>query len=75
MQVLISVMLRYIHETFNLGPLIKIDISIQLVDCSIVYYVSVIEYVLVQVRGSIFLIDFYIIDMEDDKYLIHRPFS
>ena len=61
MQVLISVMLRYIHETFHL------------VNCSFVYSISVIADVLGQVTGLIFLVDFYIIDMEDDKYPNSSP--
>jgi hypothetical protein len=63
----ISVILRYIYETFNLSPLTKTGIIILYTDHSFVYPISVLENVLLQVKGLVFPVDFYIFYKKNDK--------
>ncbi|XP_043808348.1 probable sucrose-phosphate synthase 1 [Manihot esculenta] len=64
----------------SLGPLKQTEVTLQLADRSIIYPKGVLEDVLVQVEKLIFLIDFFILDMEDNNssnstdFLLGRPF-
>ena len=76
----INVMPYSIYCSLNLGPLKEIDVVIQLADRSNIYPRGVVEDVLVQVNELVFLVEFYIIDMEDEAsynptlILLGRPF-
>ncbi|XP_026423252.1 uncharacterized protein LOC113319194 [Papaver somniferum] len=61
----INVMPTSIYDALNLGPLKKTSIVIQLADRSNVYSKGIVEDVLVQVKGLIFPVDFYVLDMSD----------
>ena len=61
-------MLYSLYETLKLGPLREISIVIQLADRSNTYPRGVIEDVLVEVDKLVFPADFYVIDMNHDKY-------
>jgi hypothetical protein len=49
----ISVMPKYVYDSFNLKPLIKTSIVIQLVDCTFVYPLGVIKDVLVKIDSLV----------------------
>ena len=78
----ISVMPEHVYDSFSLEPLIKTSIVIQLVNCSFVYLLGVIEDVLVKINSLVIPCDFYILDMECDScdssnnttILFGRPF-
>jgi hypothetical protein len=76
----INVMPLSIFTSLNVGPLKETGVVIQLADRSIVHPEGVLEDVLLQVKNLIFPVDFYILDMEDDKssnssdVLLGRPF-
>ena len=69
-----------IYDSLNLGPLKEISVVIELVDCTSVYPKGVLYDVLVQVDDLIFLVDFYILDIQDGystlstSLLLGRPF-
>ncbi|KAJ9182699.1 hypothetical protein P3X46_006662 [Hevea brasiliensis] len=65
----INVMSNSVFQTLNLGPLKETSVIIQLADRSNAYRLGVVDDVLVQVGGLIFLTDFYMLDMEDDSPL------
>lgn len=76
----INVILISIYSKLNTGQLKEMGVIIQLVDKSIVYPEGVLEDVLVQVNNLISSVDFYVLDLEDDKsqnffdLLLGRPF-
>ena len=76
----INVMPYSIFSSLNLGPLEETGVVIQLADRSNIYPRGVVENVLVQVDELVFLVDFYIIDMEDEvscnptPIFLGRPF-
>jgi len=78
----ISVMPKYVYDSFSLEPLNKTSIVIQLTDRSFVYPLGVIEDVLVKIDSLVIPCDFYILDMEHDScdssnstpILFGRPF-
>ncbi|KAJ9169980.1 hypothetical protein P3X46_018117 [Hevea brasiliensis] len=77
----INVMSNSVFQTLNLGPLKETSVIIQLADRSNPYPLGVVEDVLVHVEELIFLVDFYIMDMEDSVptsksalILFRRPF-
>ena len=63
----INFMSLSIYFSSNLDPLKEAEIVIQLANRSNSYPKGVLEDVLVQVEGLIFLVDIYIVNMEDDK--------
>jgi hypothetical protein len=63
----ISVILKHVHDSINLEPLIKTSILIQLTHHSFVYPLGVIEDVLVKINSLVIPRDFYILDMERDS--------
>ena len=76
----INVMPLSIYKVLNLGTLKETRVVIQLADRSNAYPEGIVEDVLVIINELIFLVDFYIIDM-DDKFasnsshiLLGRPF-
>jgi len=76
----INVMPYSIYTSMNLGELKNDGVIIQLADRSNAYPKGVLEDVLVQVNHLIFLVDFYVLEMEDSAYssslpiLLGRPF-
>ncbi|XP_071918967.1 uncharacterized protein [Coffea arabica] len=63
----INVMPKSIYDFQNLGPLKETKVIIQLADRIFAYPDGVVEDVLVQVDGLIFLADFYVFYMDDDN--------
>ncbi|RDY00919.1 hypothetical protein CR513_15833, partial [Mucuna pruriens] len=55
-----------IYKSLNIGDLERTAMTIQLANRSIVQLLGVLEDVLVQVIDLIFLVDFYVLDMEDE---------
>ncbi|CAN6677808.1 unnamed protein product [Malus baccata var. baccata] len=76
----INVMPYSIYASMNLGELKNDGVIIQLADRSNAYPKGVLEDVLVQVDNLIFLVDFYVLEMEDSPnvtplpILLGRPF-
>ena len=76
----INVMPYSIYASMNLGELKNDGVIIQLADRSNAYPKGVLEDVLVQVNHLIFLVDFYVLEMEDSAHstrlpiLLGRPF-
>ena len=76
----INVMSYSIYTSLNLGPIEETGVIIQLADRSNVCPRGVVEDVLVQVNELVFLVDFYVLDMEDEAsysptpILLCRPF-
>ena len=60
----ISIMPKHVYDIFSLEPLIKTSITIQLVNCSFVYQLGVIEDVLVKIHSLVIPCDCYILDIE-----------
>ncbi|XP_071916239.1 uncharacterized protein [Coffea arabica] len=69
----INVMLKTIYASLNLGPLKGMGIIIQLADRTNAYPEGLVEDVLVQVNELVFLADFYVLDMGDEKTLNPSP--
>ncbi|XP_019178790.1 PREDICTED: uncharacterized protein LOC109173896 [Ipomoea nil] len=76
----INVMPFSIYQALNINSLQETKIVVQLADRSCVHPVGVVEYVLVQVNGLVFPVDFYVLKMNDDAIdqstpiLLGRPF-
>ncbi|XP_068638474.1 uncharacterized protein [Aristolochia californica] len=74
----INVMPYSIYASLKLGPLNKTGVVIQLADKSNAYPKGLVDDVLLKVNDFIFLIDFYVLDMENDDtnalILLGRPF-
>ncbi|KAK8976403.1 hypothetical protein V6N11_013539 [Hibiscus sabdariffa] len=76
----INVMPLSVYNTPSTDPLKETRVTIQLADRSIIYPEEVLENILVQVSELIFPVDFYVIDMENDRantspeILLGRPF-
>ncbi|XP_027158126.1 uncharacterized protein LOC113759750 [Coffea eugenioides] len=76
----INVMPKIIYASLNLGPLKETAIIIQLTDRTNAYPEELVVDVLIQVNELVFPIDFYILDMGDEKslnllpILLGRPF-
>ncbi|RDY09848.1 hypothetical protein CR513_05707, partial [Mucuna pruriens] len=76
----INVMPTSIYQALNFGDLEPTGMTIQLENRSIVQPLGVLEDVLVQVNELIFLVDFYVLDMEDETsekeptLILGRPF-
>ncbi|RDX69798.1 hypothetical protein CR513_51032, partial [Mucuna pruriens] len=62
----INVMPTSIYKSLNFGDLKPTRMTIQLANRSVVQPLGVLEDVLVQVNELIFLVDFYVLDMEDE---------
>nr|XP_027122312.1 uncharacterized protein LOC113739281 [Coffea arabica] len=69
----INVMPKIIYTSLNLGPLKGTGIIIQLADRTNAYPEGLVEDVLVQVNELVFPIDFYILDMGDERALNPSP--
>ena len=66
-----------IFQKLGLGEVKPTTISLQMTDCSLTYLLSVIEDVLVKVDKFIFLENFIILDIEEDReipIILGRPF-
>ncbi|XP_021599732.1 uncharacterized protein LOC110605449 [Manihot esculenta] len=76
----INVMPLFIYQSLNVDPLKETGVVIQLADRSVIYPEGVLENVLIQVDNLVFLANFYIVHMDDDKssntsdLLLGRPF-
>lgn len=76
----INVMPLSIYKSLNASALKKARVIIQLANQSVVHPKGVLENILVQVSELVFLADFYVLDMEEDKscnssnILLGRPF-
>jgi hypothetical protein len=55
-----------IYKVLNLGPLKETRVIIQMADRSNSYPGGVVEDVLIRINELIFVMDFYIIDMDDE---------
>ena len=62
----INLMPLSIFWKLGLGEVKPITISLQMADCSLTYSRGVIEDVLVKVDTFIFLVDFVVLDIEED---------
>ena len=70
-------MLLSILQKLGLGEPKPMNVSLQLANRSITYPSGILEYVLVKVDKFIFLVDFIILDMEEDhevSLILGRPF-
>ena len=65
----INVMRTIIYASLNIGPLKGTSIIIQLADRTNAYPEELVEDVLVQVNELVFLSDFYVLNMGDEKSL------
>ena len=68
-----------IYKSLNVGSLKETVVIIQLVDRSNIYPEEVLEDVLMQMNGLIFLVDFYVLNMEGNDsshqlIVFGRPF-
>ena len=73
----INLMSLSVVKRLNLGEPTHIALSFQMVDCSLIYPQGIIEDMLVKVEKLIFLVDFVVLDMEEDKeapLILGRPF-
>ncbi|XP_022880870.1 uncharacterized protein LOC111398167 [Olea europaea var. sylvestris] len=73
----INLMPLSLFRELGLGKLKPTPVTLQLVDSSIKYPRKIIENILVKVDKFIFLVDFVILDMEEDKdvpLILGRPF-
>ncbi|RDX96702.1 hypothetical protein CR513_20611, partial [Mucuna pruriens] len=76
----INVMPTSIYKALNFGDLEPTRMTIQLANRSIVQPLGILEDILVQVNELIFPADFYVLDMEDEKFgkestlILGRPF-
>ena len=73
----INLMPLSVVQRLNLGELTLTTITLQMADRSMAQPEGILEYVLVKVRKFIFLVDFVIIQMEEDTQiplLLGRPF-
>ncbi|RDY09992.1 hypothetical protein CR513_05551, partial [Mucuna pruriens] len=76
----INVMPASIYRSLNFGDLEPTGMTIQLANRRIVQPLGVLEDVLVQINELIFLVDFYVLDMEDEAsgkestLILGRPF-
>ena len=61
----INVIPYFIYKSLKFSPLKEIDVIIWLINWFNTYLEMVVEDILVHVIGLIFLIDFYILNMED----------
>ena len=61
----------------NLGEIIAKTLSLQMADRSLTFLKAIIEDVLVKVDRFFFLVDFVVLDMEEDRearVILGRPF-
>ena len=66
-----------IFKTLSLGEARSITVTLQLADRSLTYPRGMVEDVLLKVDKFIFLVEFIILDMEEDKeipIMLRRPF-
>ncbi|RDX74140.1 Retrovirus-related Pol polyprotein from transposon 17.6, partial [Mucuna pruriens] len=76
----INIMPTFIYRSLNLGDLEPTGMVIQLINRSVMQPLGVLKDVLVQVNELIFLVDFYVPDMEDEPsgegsaLILGRPF-
>ena len=73
----INLMPLSVVKRLSLGELIPTTMSLQIADKSMAQPEGILEDVLVKVRKFIFLVDFIVIDIEEDKQiplLLGRPF-
>ncbi|XP_023769232.1 uncharacterized protein LOC111917820 [Lactuca sativa] len=76
----INIMPYSVYELLNVGPLRETGVIISLADKSSVFPRGVLEDVLVQVNQLVFLVDFYVIDLDEQVssksviILLGRPF-
>ncbi|XP_062114225.1 uncharacterized protein LOC133825276 [Humulus lupulus] len=73
----INLMPLSIFRKLNLGEVTPTTISLQLADRSLTYPRGIIEDVLVKIDRFIFLVDFVVLDMEEDQeilIILGRPF-
>ena len=73
----INLMSLLVVKKFNLGELTPTTLSLQMVDTSLTFPKGIIEDVLVKVDKFICLVDFIVLDMEEDKeapLILGRPF-
>ncbi|XP_062116646.1 uncharacterized protein LOC133830643 [Humulus lupulus] len=66
----INLMPLSIFRKLNLGEVTLTTISLQLADCSLTYPRGIIEDVLVKIDRFIFLVDFVVLDMEEDHEIM-----
>ena len=62
----INLMPLSVVKKLNLGQLTPTALSLQMVDCLLTYPKGIVEDVLVKIDKFIFLVDFLVLDMEED---------
>jgi len=73
----INLMPFFVFRKLGLGEVKPTTVSLQLADRSVKYLLGVIEDVLVKVKNFIFLVDFIMLDVEEDRevpFILGRPF-
>ena len=73
----INLMPLSIVKRLSLGELTPTSMTLQMEDITLAQLEGILEYVLIKVGKFIFLIDFVVIDIEEDKQvplLLGRPF-
>ncbi|KAL8535814.1 hypothetical protein ACS0TY_011450 [Phlomoides rotata] len=74
---IINLMPRSLFKTLGLGELKPTTMNLQLADRTVTYPRGIVENVLVKVDKFIFLVDFVVLDMVEDKaipLILERPF-
>ena len=73
----INLMPLFVIKRLSLGELTPITMTLQMVDRTLAQLESILDDVFIKVRKFIFLVDFVVIDIEEDKQvplLLRRPF-
>ena len=73
----INLMPLFVAKSLSLGELTPIAMTLQMADRTLAHSKVILEYVLIKVGKFIFLVDFVVIDIEEDKQvplLLGRPF-
>ena len=73
----INLMPLYVAQILSLGELTPTTITLQMADMTLAHPEGILEDVLIKVGKFVFLVDFVVINMEEDKQvalLLGRPF-
>lgn len=73
----VSVMPLFVYERLSLGDLLPTNVTLQLADRSLKMPIGKIEDVPLRIGKHVFLVDFIVLDMDEDKHvpiILGRPF-
>ena len=73
----INLMPLFVAKRLSLGELTPTAMTLQMVDMTLAHPEGILEDVLIKVRKFVFLVDFVVINIEEDKQvplLLERPF-